>query len=157
MFASATAHAIGCPPKVKPWAKVAFPCRNGSATRSHAIIAPIGAYAEVRPFAVVIDVRLVAVALAAEPVAEAPPRADHLVGDQQHVVAVADLAHALEVALLGDEAAAAVLHRLEDHRGHGVGTLEQDRLLDRVGRPQRVAVLRPAVGVGVRRVPARRA
>ena len=46
------------------------------------------------------DVGLVAVALAAEPVAEPAPGADHLVGDQQHVVAVADLAHALEVAVL---------------------------------------------------------
>ena len=45
-------------------------------------------------------VRLVAVAFAAEPVAEPAPRADHLVGDQQHTVAVADLAHALEVAVL---------------------------------------------------------
>ena len=86
------------------------------------------------------DVRLVAVALAAEPVPEPPPRADHLVGDQQHAVAVADLAHALEVAVLRHEAAAAVLDRLEDHRGDRVGALELDRLLDRVGRPQRVAV-----------------
>ena len=64
-------------------------------------------------------------------------------------MAVADLAHALEVAVLGDEAPAPVLDRLEDHRGDRLGALEHDRLLDRVGRPQRIAVLRPAVGVGV--------
>ena len=88
--------------------------------------------------------------------AEPAPRADDLVGDQQHVVAVADLAHALEVAVGRHEAAAGVLDRLEDHRGDGLGALELDRLLDRVGRPQRVAVLRPAVDVGVRHVEAAR-
>ena len=53
MLASATAHATGCPPKVKPWVKIALPCRNGSAMWSEAIIAPIGTYAEVMPLAVV--------------------------------------------------------------------------------------------------------
>jgi hypothetical protein len=42
MFASATAQAIGCPPKVKPWLKIALPCRNGSAMWSPAISAPAG-------------------------------------------------------------------------------------------------------------------
>jgi len=101
-------------------------------------------------------VRLVAEAFAAEHVADAPPRADHLVGDQQHAVAVADLAHALEVAVLRHEAAAAVLHRLEDHRGDRLGAGELDRLLDRIGCPQRVAVLLPAIGVRVRDVDAAR-
>ena len=54
MFASATAHATGCPPKVKPWLKAALPCRNGSAMWSPAISAPSGAYAELMPLAVVI-------------------------------------------------------------------------------------------------------
>ncbi len=102
------------------------------------------------------DVGLRAVALAPEPVPEAPPRADHLVGDEQDFVAVADLAHPLEVAVLGHEAATAVLDRLEDHRGDRVGTLEQNRLLDRVGRPQGIALFGPAVGVGVGHVPAAR-
>ena len=70
------------------------------------------------------DVWHVAEALAAEVVAEAPPGADHLVGDQQHVVAVADLAHPLEVAVGRDKAAAGVLDRLKDHRGDGLGPLE---------------------------------
>ena len=52
-FASATAAATGCPPKVKPWANIAVPCMNGSAMRSDTIIAPIGTYAEVRALAVV--------------------------------------------------------------------------------------------------------
>src|ERR687892_128904 len=43
-LASATAAHIGCPPHVKPWAKEFVPFRNGSMTRSEAIIAPIGAY-----------------------------------------------------------------------------------------------------------------
>ena len=95
------------------------------------------------------DVGHVAEAFAAEVVAEPAPGADHLVGDHQHVVAIADLAHALEVAVGRDDAAAGVLHRLEDHRGDRLGALELDPLLDRGRRPERVAVLRPAVDVGV--------
>ena len=96
------------------------------------------------------DVGLIVVALAAEPVAEPAPGADHLVGDQQHVVAVADLAHALEVAVLGRDAAACVLERLQDHGGDRLGALEEDLLLDLVRRPQRIAALGPVVAVGVR-------
>jgi hypothetical protein len=94
----------------------------------------------------------VVIALAAEPLSEAAPRADHLVGDQQHTVPVADLAHALEVAVLRHEAAAAILDGLENHRRDRVGTLEDDRLLDRIRRPQRVALLVPSVGVRIRDV-----
>ena len=97
-------------------------------------------------------VRLVAEAFAAEVMAEPAPGADHLVGDQQHVVLVADLADPLEVAVGRDEAAARVLDRLEDHRGDRLRPLEDDPLLDRVGGPERVAVLGPAVDVGVRHV-----
>ena len=69
-------------------------------------------------------------------------------------MAVADLAHLLEVAVGRDEAAAGVLDRLEDHRGDRLGPLEDDPLLDRVGGPGRLAVLGPAVDVGVRDVAA---
>ena len=156
MFASPTAQATGCPPNVKPWLKVALPVQErlgDVVARDHRAERRVG---RADALGGRDDVRLVAVAFAAEPVAETPPRADHLVGDQQHAVAVADLAHALEVAVLRHEAAAAVLHRLEDHRGDGLRALELDRLLDRIGRPQRVAVLAPAVGVRVGHVdPAR--
>ena len=54
MLARATAEQTGWPPKVNPWANIAVPCMKGSATRSDTIRAPIGAYAEVSPFAVVI-------------------------------------------------------------------------------------------------------
>ena len=53
MFASATAAATGWPPNVNPWANICPCSRNGSASRSDAIIAPIGTLAEVSPFAVV--------------------------------------------------------------------------------------------------------
>ena len=43
VFAVATAAATGWPPKVKPWTNDSVPCMNGSATRSEAISAPIGA------------------------------------------------------------------------------------------------------------------
>jgi hypothetical protein len=102
------------------------------------------------------DVGHVVETLAAEVVAETPHRADHLVGDHQHVVAVADFAHLLEVTVGRDEAAAGVLDRLEDHRGDRFRSLEDDPLLDRVGGPGRLAVLRPAVDVGVGHVAAAR-
>ena len=47
---------------------------------------------------------------------------------KQDVVLVADLAHALEVAVGRREAAAGVLHRLEDHARDGLGPLELDPL-----------------------------
>ena len=78
--------------------------------------------------------------------AEPAPRTDHLVGDQQDAELVADLAHPLEVALLRRDAAAGVLQRLEDHGGDGVGAFENDPLADLLGRPERIAILGPAVG-----------
>ena len=105
-------------------------------------------------------VGLVAVALGAEHVAEPAVRADHLVADQQHVVLVADLADPLEVAGRRREAAAGVLHRLEEDRGDRVGALLLDRDGDLVGGPaaeglgvvavEQAAVLRGAVEVRVR-------
>ncbi len=95
------------------------------------------------------DVGHVVEALAAEVVAEPPHRADHLVGNHQHVVAVADFAHLLEVTVGRDEAAAGVLDRLEDHRGDRIRPLEDDPLLDRVRGPGRLALGGPAVDVGV--------
>ncbi len=100
-------------------------------------------------------VRHVAEVVAGEHRPDPPERADDLVGDQQDVVGVADLAHPVEVAGRGREAAAGVLHRLQEHRRDRLGPLEQDGLLDAVGRPaaERLGVvaqvLRGAVGVGV--------
>ena len=124
---------------------------NGSAIRSDAMSAPIGAYAEVMPFAVVMRSGPVAEALGAEVLAEAPPAADDLVGDEQDVVLVADLAHAREVAVGRREAAAGVLHRLEDHGGDRVRALELDALADRLGELHRIVAL-VAVHVRVRDV-----
>ena len=67
--------------------------------------------------------------------AEPAERADHLVADQQHVVLVADLADALEVAGRRREAAAGVLHRLEEDGGDGVGAFVLDGDRDLVGGP----------------------
>src|SRR6478735_2937068 len=63
----------------------------------------------------------------------APIGADDLVGDQQDVVPVADLADALEVALGRREAAAGVLDGLHDHRGDRVGALDLDPVRDGLG------------------------
>ncbi len=102
------------------------------------------------------DVGEVVVALAAEHRAEPAERADDLVGHEQHAVAVADLADPLEVALGRDEATARVLHRFEEHRGDGVGALEDDALLELVGEREHERLLvvgeRVATAVGVRHV-----
>ena len=42
-LASAIAAHTGWPANVNPWVKLLWPCMNGSATRSEAITAPIGA------------------------------------------------------------------------------------------------------------------
>ena len=101
------------------------------------------------------DVGHVAELVAGEHLAQAAEGADHLVRHEQDVVAVADLADALEVPGRRREAATGVLHRLEEDRGDGVRPFELDRLLDLVGGPaaerlEVVTVLRRAVEVGVR-------
>ena len=53
---------------------------------------------------------------------------------KQDVVLVADLAHALEVALGRREAAAGVLHRLEDHAATVSGPSNSIRSRDRLGQ-----------------------
>jgi hypothetical protein len=102
------------------------------------------------------QVGLEAVSLRTEVLTEPSPGADHLVRDQQHVVAIADLADSLEVAVLRRDAATRVLQRLEDHRRDRLGALELDGLLDLIGSPERIAVCRPVVAVGVGHVNAAR-
>ena len=70
------------------------------------------------------------VALGAEPVAEPAEGCDDLVGREQDVVAVADLAHAAPVALGWREAAAGVLHRLHVDEADGLRPHRDDRLLE---------------------------
>jgi hypothetical protein len=105
-------------------------------------------------------VGLVAEPLGAEHVAEPAEGTDDLVGHHEHVVLVTDLAHPLEVAGRRREAAAGVLHRLEEDGGDRVGTLVLDRHGDLVRGPsaERLGVgpvqqpaghLGGAVGVGV--------
>ena len=72
--------------------------------------------------------------LEAEPASRAAEAGDHFVGDQQHVVLVADLADAREVVGGRDDDAAGALHRLGDERRDGVGAFAQDRLFELVGR-----------------------
>ena len=81
------------------------------------------------------DVRRDAVTSDRERFADAAEGADRLVGYQQHVVAIADRPHPLEVARRRREAPAGILHRLQEDRGDGVRSLELDRLLDLVGGP----------------------
>ena len=53
MFFSAIAHCTGWPPNVIPCVYIDCAPRNGSKTLSVAITAPIDAYADERPFALV--------------------------------------------------------------------------------------------------------
>ena len=72
-------------------------------------------------------------ALDAEVVPEAAEAGDDLVGDQQHLVLVADGADALEVAGRRHDDAADALHRLGDERADGVRALALDDALELVG------------------------
>ena len=54
MFFNATAACTGWPPNVIPWEYIREPSMKGSITRSDATTAPIAAYDEERPFAIVI-------------------------------------------------------------------------------------------------------
>jgi hypothetical protein len=107
------------------------------------------------------DVGRVVVLQPTEVLAEAAEAADHVVRDHQDVVAVADLADPLEVSGRRREAAAGVLHRLEEDGGDGVRALELDRLGDPVGRPDAELLgahrlVGAAVVVGVRHPERRR-
>ena len=76
--------------------QVVAACRRGTARRPGRSIStpPIEKWAPVRPLAKRDHVRLRAEALGAEPLADPAEGADHLVGDEQDPVAVADLAQA---------------------------------------------------------------
>ena len=90
---------------------------------------------------------------------EHPPRApetgDDLVGDEQHLVLVADFPHPTEVVVLRDDHAARALHGLSDEHRDRVGAFAQNRLLELVGRgnaltyPRRGLV---SIGIGRRDV-----
>src|SRR6516165_12403250 len=60
---------------------------------------------------------------------------DHLVGDQQHVVTVADLAQPGEIGGWRHDDTAGTHDRLGDDRRNSVRAFSEDRLLDRIGRP----------------------
>jgi hypothetical protein len=101
------------------------------------------------------DVGAGAVAVAAEPLAEAAERGDHLVGDEQEAVAVGECPEAGPVALGRGDAAAAVLHRFGDQHGDRLRALGEDRglqLAQQVGGEGGVVRQLPcqteAVGVG---------
>ena len=72
--------------------------------------------------------------LAGEPGARAPEARDHLVGDQQHVVLLADPLDLRPVGLGRDDHPAGALDRLADEGGDGLGPQLQDLVLDRLGR-----------------------
>ena len=68
--------------------------------------------------------------LAAEPPSGAPEPGHHLVEDEQDAVPVADLTDGGEVARRRDEHAVGAGHRLQDHRGDGLGPLVLQDLLE---------------------------
>ena len=78
-----------------------------------------------------------------EPLAGPAEAGDDLVGDEEHVVLVADLAHEREVVVGRVDHAAAAVDRLGDEGGHRVRPLAQDGLLEqpRRGLPRRLAGL----------------
>ena len=101
------------------------------------------------------EVRLDAPGTGAEHGAGPAEAGDDLVGDQEHAVAVADLAHQRPEGVGRHDHAAACLDRFGDEGGHRVGALEQDLALERLGaqpRERRGIVLRPGIAIGVGRV-----
>ena len=91
-----------------------------------------------------------------EPPAGAAEAGDDLVGDEEHLVPVADLAHEREVVVGGIDHAAAAVDGLGDEGGHRVRPLAQDRLLEEprrrlAGRLAGLAALLP-IGVAGRDV-----
>ncbi len=98
------------------------------------------------------DVGLDAPVVEGEEGAGAAEAGDDLVGDEQHVVAVADLADAGEVVVLGHDDPARPLHRLGEEHRDGVGALPLDRPFQLVGGRDALAhPRRRLVAVGVRR------
>ena len=153
-MARAAAQATGLPPYVEPWA----PGPQASSRSARATIAPsgmpgrdaLGGEQDVRLDAPVLD----------RPHLAGPPGARlDLVGDEQDAVLVADLAQALEEAVLGDDVAALALDRLDDDRRDLVGRgelVEQDlveplEVLDpAVRRVEDARQERPEAGVVLR-------
>ena len=84
-----------------------------------------------------------------EPVADAAEAADDLVGHEQEPVLVADLAHALEVALGRGDRAGRVLDGLENDRRDGLRPLVLHDAVDLVGALQVAAGLLRAVRAAV--------
>ena len=95
-------------------------------------------------------VRLHAPVLEAEHPSRAAEAGDDLVGGEEHVVLVADLADAGEVVVLRDDHATRPLDRLRDEHPHRVRPLPEDRLLELVrGRDALALAGRRLVAVGV--------
>src|SRR5262249_58244623 len=94
--------------------------------------------------------------LTAEPPAGPAEPGDHLVEDQQDVIAVAELAQATQVAVRGRHEAAETGHRLDHDRRNRPRPLANDGLLDgvRAGEGAGIAVEaeRAAVAIGVERL-----
>ena len=84
-----------------------------------------------------------------EPFSGASEAGDDLVGDQQDVVAIADLADAREVAVGRHDHAARTHDRLGDDGSHRIGAFAQHGLLEGIRRTDaRILVALPAIGIG---------
>ena len=84
-----------------------------------------------------------------EHVAGAPEAGDHLVGDQQHAVAVADFTYPRPVVRRRHDDAAGALDRLGDECGNRVGALKDDLALEQLGTDpaELFAVLRVRIAI----------
>ena len=92
------------------------------------------------------QVRLDPEELAPEPAAEASEAGDHLVGDQQDVVATEHLLDRREVTRGRDEHTAGCLQRLGDKGGDGLRALPEDQLLEVVREEPHEVVVRHPLG-----------
>src|SRR5207244_1840764 len=82
--------------------------------------------------------------LKAEELAGAAEASDHFIQNHEHAVAIANLAHALEVAIGRRENSAAADHRLGDDSGYRLRTFHADHALEFIRATERAGRLRRA-------------
>src|SRR5262249_7652757 len=78
------------------------------------------------------DVRAHAPVLDSKPLTDSTESCDHLVGNEDDVIAIADLANSGEVLRRRHLNAVCLHHRLGDHRGYQFGSLVNDLLLEQI-------------------------
>ena len=133
-LALAAAQASGWALAVWPWAKIGMSFEPSCSTSPHAVRDDrsrerhVGAGDALRQRH---QIGVEAVLVAREPGAEAAEAGDHLVGNEEHVVALADGLDLLEVALCRGDTGGGAHHGLGDEGADGLRPLLDNHLFER--------------------------